>query len=113
MEVKYIISQDKIKDGFDSIELIILKNSISKKEKEILKKYYFSFEEIEDAQVKIKTDNFFNCFIEIDGKNEGIYFHKTKYFYTYMKDLSYLREDPSKYENLIISKDGIRIELII
>jgi hypothetical protein len=30
-----------------------------------------------------------------------------------MKDLSYLREDPSKYENLIISKDGVRVELII
>lgn len=37
MEVKYIISQDKIKDGFDSIELIILKNSISKRERNFKK----------------------------------------------------------------------------
>ncbi len=113
MRIKYIVSNDKINGNFDFIELVILKNSISEKEKEILQKYSFIFEEIENAQMKIKTDNFFNCFVEIDGKNKGIYFHKTKYFYTYMKDLSYLREDPSKYKNLIISKDGIRVELII
>ena len=113
MRIKYIISHDKINGNFDFIELVILKNSISKKEKEILQKYCFIFEEIENTQMKIKTDNFLNCFVEIDGKNKGIYFHKTKYFYNYMNDLSYLREDPSKYENLIISKDGIRVELII
>ena len=113
MRIKYIISHDTIKENFDFIELVISKNSISKKEKEILQKCCFIFEEIENTQMKIKTDNFLNCFVEIDGKNKGIYFHKTKYFYTYMKDLSYLREDPSKYENLIISKDGVRVELII
>lgn len=113
MEIKYIVSQNKVNGNLDSVEFVILKNSISKKEEEILKKYYFTFEELENTQVKIRTDYFLNCFVEIDGKNEGIYFYKTKYFYTYMKDLSYLREEPSKYENLIISKDGIKVELII
>ena len=113
MEIKYIVSQNKVNGNLDSVEFVILKNSISKKEEEILTKYYFTFEELENTQVKIRTDYFLNCFVEIDGKNEGMYFYKTKYFYTYMKDLSYLREEPSKYENLIISKDGIRIELII
>ena len=36
MRIKYIISHDKINGNFDFIELVILKNSISKKEKEIL-----------------------------------------------------------------------------
>ena len=58
MRIKYIISHDKINGNFDFIELVILKNSISKKEKEILQKYCFIFEEIENTQMKIKTDNF-------------------------------------------------------
>ena len=49
MRIKYIISHDKINGNFDFIELVILKNSISKKEKEILQKYCFIFEEIENT----------------------------------------------------------------
>lgn len=113
MKVIYKISQDKIEDGFDIIELEIPLRDISEEEISILKKLDFQIEEMKTDLLKLRTDNFLNYLVEINNENKGIFFEKTKEFYKYMENMSYIRDNPLLYDNLIIWKNGIKIQMVV
>ena len=89
---------------------IIFKN-LTEKERKTLEKYSFKYEYVEKNKVKIKDENFIYCTVEIDGQNKGIFLEKTKTYYEYFK-YDYFFKKNEKTENLVISKEGIRIEII-
>ncbi|EGN65824.1 hypothetical protein HMPREF0401_02138 [Fusobacterium animalis 11_3_2] len=91
------------------IEIIFSK--LMEKEKELLEKYSFKYEYVEKNKVKIKDENFIYCTVEIDGQNKGIFLEKTKTYYEYFK-YDYFFKQSERTENLVISKEGIRIEII-
>ena len=89
---------------------IIFKN-LTEKERKTLEKYSFKYEYVEKNKVKIKDENFIYCTVEIDGQNKGVFLEKTKTYYEYFK-YDYFFKKSEKTENLVISKEGIRIEII-
>ncbi|EAA24505.1 hypothetical protein [Fusobacterium vincentii ATCC 49256] len=89
---------------------IIFKN-LTEKERKTLEKYSFKYEYVEKNKVKIKDENFIYCTVEIDGQNKGVFLEKTKTYYEYFK-YDYFFKKNEKTENLVISKEGIRIEII-
>ena len=101
MEVIYDVfiedDEERFNNSPQKIEIIFSK--LIEKEKELLEKYNFKYEYTDKNKIKIKDENFIYCTVEIDGQNE--YF---KYDYFFKKS--------EKTENLVISKEGIRIEII-
>ena len=89
---------------------IIFKN-LTEKERKTLEKDSFKYEYVEKNKVKIKDENFIYCTVEIDGQNKGVFLEKTKTYYEYFK-YDYFFKKNEKTENLVISKEGIRIEII-
>ena len=89
------------------IELIF--SELTTLEKKILEENNFKYEYINENKIKIKDGNFIYCTVEIDGKNEGIFLEKTKNYYNYIKGDYYFLE---KSKNLVISKEGVKVELI-
>lgn len=113
MEVIYDVfiedDEERFNNSPQKIEIIFSK--LMEKEKELLEKYSFKYEYVEKNKVKIKDENFIYCTVEIDGQNKGIFLEKTKTYYEYFK-YDYFFKKSKKTENLVISKEGIRIEII-
>ena len=113
MEVIYDVfiedDEERFNNSPQKIEIIFSK--LMEKEKELLEKYNFKYEYIDKNKIKIKDENFIYCTVEIDGQNKGIFLEKTKTYYEYFK-YDYFFKKNEKTENLVISKEGIRIEII-
>ena len=121
MEVRYDVyledeNEDNISDEVDfdapmkRLELIF--SHITEEEKEILEKYNFKYEYIEDNKIKlIDEDCAIYYTIEIDGEDKGIYLEKTKTYYNYFK-YDFISRENERTENLVISKEGVRVEII-
>ena len=89
------------------IELIF--SELTTLEEKILKENNFKYEYTDENKVKIRNENFIYCTVEIDNENKGIFLEKTKNYYNYIKCDYYFLE---KSENLVISKEGVKVELI-
>ena len=113
MEVIYDVfiedDEERFNNSPQKIEIIFSK--LMEKKKELLEKYNFKYEYIDKNKIKIKDENFIYCTVEIDGQNKGIFLEKTKTYYEYFK-YDYFFKKSEKTENLVISKEGIRIEII-
>ena len=113
MEVIYDVfiedDEERFNNSSQKIEIIFYK--LMEKEKELLEKYNFKYEYTDKNKIKIKDENFIYCTVEIDGQNKGIFLEKTKTYYEYFK-YDYFFKKSEKTENLVISKEGIRIEII-
>ena len=113
MEVRYDVYLED-EDDFDfpmrKIELIF--SHITEEEKEILEKYNFKYEYTEDNKIKlIEEDCAMYYTIEIDGEDKGIYLEKTKIYYNYFK-YDFCSKESEDTRNLVISKEGVRVEVI-
>ena len=113
MEVIYDVfiedDEERFNNSPQKIEIIFSK--LIEKEKELFEKYNFKYEYTDKNKIKIKDENFIYCTVEIDGQNKGIFLEKTKTYYEYFK-YDYFFKKSEKTENLVISKEGIRIEII-
>ena len=96
------------------MELIELKFlNISKEEEQILKNLNINYKIYRNKTVKIQLINFINYVVEKDGEEKGIYIKKTKEYEKFFKEANIIFNKNEKYENLIISKDKVRVEIII
>ncbi|ATV59078.1 hypothetical protein [Fusobacterium pseudoperiodonticum] len=117
MEVRYDVyleDEDENEDDFDAprkrLELIF--SHITEEEKEILEKYDFKYEYTEDNKIKlIDEDCAIYYTVEIDGEDKGIYLKKTKIYYNYFK-YDFCSKESEDTRNLVISKEGVRVEVI-
>lgn len=121
MEVRYDIyledeNEDNISDEVDfdaprkRLELIF--SHITEEEKEILEKYNFKYEYTEDNKIKlIDEDCAIYYTVEIDEEDKGIYLEKTKIYYNYFK-YDFGSKESEDTRNLVISKEGVRVEII-
>ena len=118
MEVSYYITSEfeKYKKYAEEgiMELIELKFlNISKEEEQILKNLNINYKIYRNKTVKIQLINFINYIVEKDGVEKGIYIKKTKEYEKFFKEVNIVFNKNEKYENLIISKDKVRVEVII
>lgn len=114
MEIRYnILGIEDFDSNEDSgmARIEVFFSSISEEEKEVLNSCGVEYKIINDKRIKISSEKFINFFIEIDGKSQGIFLEKTKEYYKYFKE-NYSYEENINNKNLIISKEGIKIELI-
>ena len=119
MEVRYDVyledeNENENEDDFDAprkrLELIF--SHITEEEKEILEKYDFKYEYTEDNKIKlIDEDCAIYYTIEIDDEDKGIYLEKTKIYYNYFK-YDFCSKESEDTRNLVISKEGVRVEII-
>ena len=65
------------------------------------------FSELKTLEEKILKENNFKY--EYTDENKGIFLEKTKNYYNYIKGDYYFLE---KSKNLVISKEGVKVELI-
>ena len=118
MEVNYYITSEfeKYREYAEKaiMELIELEFSyISKEEEQILKNLNVSYKIYNDKTVKIQLLNFINYIVEEDEEEKGIYIEKTKEYEEFFKEANIIFNKNEEYENLIISKDKVRVEVII
>ena len=97
----YFIETKKLENG-DSVVLC---------QDEILEKYNFKYEYTEDNKIKLKEENAIYYTVEIDGEDKGIYLEKTKTYYNYFK-YDFISRENERTKNLVISKEGVRVEII-
>ncbi|MBS9775824.1 MAG: hypothetical protein KGV57_01905 [Fusobacterium sp.] len=120
MEIKYRVlgitnsidfDEDDENDdsGWSKIEIILPK--ITKEEEKILQNCNVVCEVIDNERIKLKILDFINFLVEKDGKNKGIFLEKTKNYYKIFKN-HYMYEDRESNKNLVISKNGVRVEII-
>ena len=109
MKVIYEVFIEDDDASLTRIELIF--SELTALEKKILEENNFKYEYTNENKIKIKDENFIYCTVEIDGQNKGIFLEKTKTYYEYFK-YDYFFKKSEKTENLVISKEGIRIEII-
>ena len=116
MEVRYDVyleDENENEDDFDApmkrLELIF--SHITEEEKEILEKYNFKYEYKKDNKIKLKEENAIYYTIEIDDEDKGIYLEKTKTYYNYFK-YDFISRENERTKNLVISKEGVRVEII-
>lgn len=96
-------------DSLAIIEFSFL--NITENEERILEEFDNNYVNLEKDKNKVTIKNYTFYFLEIDGKDNGIFLEKTKDYYEFLKrDLIY--KETKKTENLVISKDGIRAEFI-
>ena len=108
MKVIYeVFIEDDDDASLTRIELIF--SELTALEKKILEENNFKYEYTNENKIKIKDENFIYCTVEIDGQNKGIFLEKTKNYYNYIKCDYYFLE---KSENLVIYKEGVKVELI-
>ena len=118
MEVNYYITSEfeKYKKYAEEgiMELIELKFlNISKEEEQILKNLNINYKIYRNKTIKIQLINFINYVVEKDGEEKVIYIKKTKEYEKFFKEANIVFNKNEKYENLIISKDKVRVEIII
>ena len=113
MEVKYNIRYSIEDDEFDFIELRLSSSSLNKKEIQVLKENGIEHKYLENNKIILIIKSFYPYFVEIDGENRGIFFEKTEHYSKYLKDIFLLRSkaEMNKISNLVISKEGIRVEI--
>ena len=119
MEVRYDVyledeNENENEDDFDAprkrLELIF--SHITEEEKEILEKYDFKYEYTKDNKIKLIDEDYGIYYtIEIDDEDKGIYLEKTKTYYNYFK-YNFISKEDEKTRNLVISKEGVRVEII-
>ena len=121
MEVRYDVyledeNEDNISDEVDfdaprkRLELIF--SHLTEEEKEILEKYNFKYEYTKDNKIKlIDEDCAIYYTIEIDDEDKGIYLEETKIYYNYFK-YDFISRENERTKNLVISKEGVRVEII-
>ena len=119
MEVRYDVyledeNENENEDDFDAprkrLELIF--SHITEEEKEILEKYDFKHEYTKDNKIKLIDEDYGIYYtIEIDDEDKGIYLEKTKTYYNYFK-YNFISKEDEKTRNLVISKEGVRVEII-
>ncbi|WP_026338979.1 hypothetical protein [Fusobacterium russii] len=103
------LDEYKNEDSLAIIEFSFL--NITVNEEKLLEKFDNDYVNLEKGKNKITIKNYTFYFLEIDGKNNGIFLEKTKNYYEFLKrDLIY--KETKKTKNLVISKDGIRAEFI-
>ena len=107
MKVIYEVFIEDDDASLTRIELIF--SELTALEKKILEENNFKYEYTNENKIKIKDENFIYCTVEIDGHNKGIFLEKTKNYYNYIKGDYYFLE---KSKNLVISKEGVKVELI-
>ena len=108
MKVIYeVFIEDDDDASLTRIELIF--SELTALEKKILEENNFKYEYTNENKIKIKDENFIYCTVEIDNENKGIFLEKTKNYYNYIKGDYYFLE---KSKNLVISKEGVKVELI-
>ena len=117
MEVRYDVyleDENENEDDFDApmkrLEFIF--SHITEEEKEILEKYDFKYEYTEDNKIKlIDEDCAIYYTVEIDDEDKGIYLEKTKTYYNYFK-YDFISRENERTKNLVIFKEGVRVEII-
>lgn len=114
MEIKYETLRgenytDYEENGMAKIKLIF--SNINNEEITVLEKCLVKYKILSNQKVKIENSDFIHCYIEIDGENKGIFLEKTKKYNEYFKD-NYSYENKKSNLNLVISKEGVRVELI-
>lgn len=108
MKVIYeVFIEDDDDASLTRIELIF--SELTALEKKILEENNFKYEYTNENKIKIKDENFIYCTVEIDNENKGIFLEKTKNYCNYIKGDYYFLE---KSKNLVISKEGVKVELI-
>lgn len=112
MIIRYIVSHNKLNNEFNYIEILLLNEFLLDEEKRILNDCDINYQYLDDNTIKILINDFYAYYIEIGEKKEGIYLEKTKRYYEYFKDVPHINET-EKTKNLIISKNGIKIEVIV
>jgi len=90
-------------------EKINLRKRVTSSGVKLKKENNFKYEYTDENKVKIRDENFIYCSVEIDNENKGIFLEKTKNYYNYIKGDYYFLE---KSKNLVISKEGVKVELI-
>lgn len=118
MEVNYYITSEfeKYREYEEKaiMELIELEFSyISKEEEQILKNLNVSYKIYNDKTVKIQLLNFINYIVEEDEEEKGIYIEKTKEYEEFFKEANIIFNKNGNYINLVISKEKVRVEIII
>ncbi len=113
MEVKYNIRYSMEDNEFDFIELKLSSSSLNKKEIQVLKENGIEHKYLENNEIILIIKSFYSYFVEIDGENRGVFFEKTEHYSKYLKDISSLRSEAevNKISNLVISKEGVRVEI--
>ena len=121
MEVRYDVyledeNEDNISDEVDfdaprkRLELIF--SHLAEEEKKLLDKYNFKYEYTKDNKIKLIDEDYGIYYtIEIDDEDKGIYLEKTKTYYNYFK-YNFISKEDEKTRNLVISKEGVRVEII-
>ena len=107
MKVIYEVFIEDDDASLTRIELIF--SELTALEKKILEENNFKYEYTNENKIKIKDENFIYCTVEIDNENKGIFLEKTKNYCNYIKGDYYFLE---KSKNLVISKEGVKVELI-
>ena len=118
MEVNYYITSEfeKYREYAEKaiMDLIELEFSyISKEEEQILKNLNVSYKIYNDKTVKIQLLNFINYIVEEDEEEKGIYIEKTKEYEEFFKEANIIFNKNGNYINLVISKEKVRVEIII
>ena len=118
MEVNYYITSEfeKYREYAEKaiMELIELEFSyISKEEEQILKNLNVSYKIYNDKTVKIQLLNFINYIVEEDEEEKGIYIEKTKEYEEFFKEANIIFNKNGNYINLVISKEKVRVEIIV
>lgn len=114
MKVKYNIRSLIIEDNeIDFIEIKLESSSLNWREIQILKKSKIEYKVLKNKEILLIVKSFYSYFVEIDGESKGIFFEKTKRYNRYLKNALLLRteEEKNKIKNLIISKEGVRVEI--
>lgn len=112
MIVKYIVSDNKLNDKFNYIEVLLLNSILLENEKTLLNNCNIKYQYLEDNSIRIILDDFYAYYVETSNKKNGVYLEKTKKYYEYLKNIPHINEIEKK-KNLIISKNGIKIEVIV
>ena len=95
------------------LNLNYLQTLLIKKEIQVLKENGIEHKYLENNEIILIIKSFYSYFVEIDGENRGIFFEKTEHYSKYLKDISSLRSETevNKISNLVISKEGVRVEI--
>lgn len=115
MEITYIDTANfKELKKYDIHQFLIIESDkITKSEKEFFKTNNILYR-LKNSKVEIFLFSFLIHFVEYCSDiEEGIYFSKTKEFYNFYKENYYINEMSDEEKNLIICKEGMKIEILL
>lgn len=94
-------------------KLEILMNSLTAEEENLLRNYSVYYEKIFNNKVIIHISDFIHYNVEIDENNSGIYLEDTKNYNEVLNEDSYNILEIKNYLNLVISKEGVKLEILL